>query len=424
MYLRRNLIVDGMPGRVYCVGRPYISSSRLPLRPIDIRDPDTARSLVRDLDIDEDQWLHIHEVDYSPGEHLSRPRLHDFVAAVIARGAIPIYPVTHLRFAGQSVRFVPLKNGRDSIYYVAPATALLVENPRIVHSFYRQPEAASAFVAKLNLSESQLRDIAASVVLPFPKRIVSREDLIRYLDEGEVVVVEVIPTPAIKEKAADFLPTTGPGFRPATLGPHDGASPNPPATGPTTGEQVASTALDVTPVVGSLKSAGQVITGTDLVTGEPVNRALEAAGIVAGIVPGGKAALKALSKAAAWGRYQARGGKLSKEQWDKKYDTLMANKAKGADAENKFKSDFGGTKPVEPVKTPYTNRYVDNMKDGVAREVKSGDVKLTDDIKVQIKKDAYLQRFEDTPVEWHFYGNPDKAVIQELNKAGIKSIQH
>ncbi|MEE9354892.1 MAG: pre-toxin TG domain-containing protein [Methylococcaceae bacterium] len=54
----------------------------------------------------------------------------------------------------------------------------------------------------------------------------------------------------------------------------------------------ASLGLDVLPVVGSFKSLGQLITGTDLVTGEPVNRWMEAVGIIAGIFPGGKGALK------------------------------------------------------------------------------------------------------------------------------------
>lgn len=94
-------------------------------------------------------------------------------------------------------------------------------------------------------------------------------------------------------------PATGPGIRSPTLGPHDGAalSTPPTSTGPTTGEQAASIALDVTPVVGPLKSSGQVISGTDLVTGERVHRGMEMVGVIAGIVPGGKAALKVVSKA-------------------------------------------------------------------------------------------------------------------------------
>ncbi len=48
--------------------------------------------------------------------------------------------------------------------------------------------------------------------------------------------------------------------------------------------QAASFALDVIPVVGTIKSGVQLITGKDLVTGEPINRYLE----VVGLVPAGK----------------------------------------------------------------------------------------------------------------------------------------
>ena len=58
------------------------------------------------------------------------------------------------------------------------------------------------------------------------------------------------------------------------------------------GHEAASLGLDLLPVVGSLKSVGQLYIGKDLVTGEPVNRWLEAGGILLGAVPGGKALVK------------------------------------------------------------------------------------------------------------------------------------
>ena len=57
---------------------------------------------------------------------------------------------------------------------------------------------------------------------------------------------------------------------------------------PTLGEQATSVSLDLTPVVGSLKSVAQLFTGTDLVTGEKVSRPIEAVGILAGLFPAGK----------------------------------------------------------------------------------------------------------------------------------------
>jgi hypothetical protein len=58
-----------------------------------------------------------------------------------------------------------------------------------------------------------------------------------------------------------------------------------------------SMALDFVPVVGSIKSAVEVVAGYDIIAGEDVNRGIAAAGLVAGLVPGGKAALKVGSKA-------------------------------------------------------------------------------------------------------------------------------
>jgi hypothetical protein len=61
-----------------------------------------------------------------------------------------------------------------------------------------------------------------------------------------------------------------------------GASPVDTTPGVT--ERIGTTTLDVLPVVGGLKSAGQVITGTDLVTGERVNRWEEAGGVLLGVL--------------------------------------------------------------------------------------------------------------------------------------------
>ncbi|MGQ5525605.1 pre-toxin TG domain-containing protein [Chitinimonas sp. PSY-7] len=64
------------------------------------------------------------------------------------------------------------------------------------------------------------------------------------------------------------------------------------STKPSVGGEVASVGLDLLPVVGPGKSILQVFTGKDLVTGEPVNRWVESAGIALGMVPGGKVLLK------------------------------------------------------------------------------------------------------------------------------------
>ena len=64
---------------------------------------------------------------------------------------------------------------------------------------------------------------------------------------------------------------------------HDGAE-----GGPSLGDEALSLAMDFTPVVGIIKSAVEVVSGKDLVTGEEISR-LSAA---LGIIPGGKALSK------------------------------------------------------------------------------------------------------------------------------------
>ena len=81
-----------------------------------------------------------------------------------------------------------------------------------------------------------------------------------------------------------------------------GAPRGEPAQTPTKKETLAvvSTVLDVALVTGSVKSALQVLLGFDPLTGESVHRGVELVGILAGLIPGGKAIIKA--------------GKLSKKQ--------------------------------------------------------------------------------------------------------------
>ncbi len=54
------------------------------------------------------------------------------------------------------------------------------------------------------------------------------------------------------------------------------------------GAEASSLVLDFVPLVGSAKSVAQVIAGEDIVTGNPVDRRWEAAGILIGLIPFGK----------------------------------------------------------------------------------------------------------------------------------------
>ena len=60
---------------------------------------------------------------------------------------------------------------------------------------------------------------------------------------------------------------------------------------------MGSIGVRLIPFAGSIQSAVEVVTGYDYIAGEPVNRGLAALGLLAGIVPGGKADVKGGAKA-------------------------------------------------------------------------------------------------------------------------------
>ena len=70
-------------------------------------------------------------------------------------------------------------------------------------------------------------------------------------------------------------------------------------------------------------------------------------------------------------------------------------------------SQLGGVKPNSPVDTPFGFRYFDRLVDDAIHESKVGYTPLTDSIRQQVFKDAYLLNSgEVSSVTWHFYQSP------------------
>ena len=76
-----------------------------------------------------------------------------------------------------------------------------------------------------------------------------------------------------------------------------------------TREELVSLGVGSVPLVGTAQSVVEVIPGRDYITDERVDRRVAAVGIVAGVIPGGKGALKAGTKAI--GKFGPRGGLLN-----------------------------------------------------------------------------------------------------------------
>jgi hypothetical protein len=129
-------------------------------------------------------------------------------------------------------------------------------------------------------------------------------------------------------------------------------------------------------------------------------------------------------RAAAFKKYLARGGKKSKAAYEKLYDTLTRNRLVGHLAEEQFKLFMKGTPKSYWVRVAGKNvlRKVDNVLGNVAREIKSGPLKLTPFIEKQILKDIELIRTKGLKVEWHLLAGGDSKAIAALKKAGIDVI--
>lgn len=118
-------------------------------------------------------------------------------------------------------------------------------------------------------------------------------------------------------------------------------------------------------------------------------------------------------------------GKLSKEKWEEKYKTLFKNREKGAITESKFEELMGSDATHLEIQTGNGKRYVDNVLDGVGKEIKSGRVSWSA-YKEQVMKDIEIldrKLGRIGTIEWHCFDGVDEAFIKnvslELKKANI-----
>lgn len=95
------------------------------------------------------------------------------------------------------------------------------------------------------------------------------------------------------------------------------------------------------------------------------------------------------------------------------------NFKKGKIFEDIFKRYNGGAKPDFSIKTAFTHRFSDNIKGIVARELKSGYVKMNKGFQKQVKKDINILANKISSqvekVEWH--------IIEGIDEACVKYIQ-
>jgi len=125
----------------------------------------------------------------------------------------------------------------------------------------------------------------------------------------------------------------------------------------------------------------------------------------------------------AFGRYK---GKLSKEKWEEKYKTLFKNREKGAITENKFEELMGSDATHLEIQTGNGKRYVDNVLDGVGKEIKSGNVSWNA-YKDQVLKDIEIvkaQAKKIKKIEWHCFDEVDNTFIKNVKNEVKKTNLH
>ncbi|QAR30363.1 hypothetical protein EQP59_02830 [Ornithobacterium rhinotracheale] len=116
-----------------------------------------------------------------------------------------------------------------------------------------------------------------------------------------------------------------------------------------------------------------------------------------------------------WKKYK---GKLSREKWEKRYKTLYKNREKGKISESKFKDLMGADATQLEIQVGNSKRYVDNVLNGTAREIKSGKVtwsayknQVMKDIEIVSQKLGGIDK-----IEWHCFGEVDFNFLHNLKK--------
>jgi hypothetical protein len=116
-------------------------------------------------------------------------------------------------------------------------------------------------------------------------------------------------------------------------------------------------------------------------------------------------------------KYQAKGGLADLASYTSKHKVITQNRMTGKIAEDVFKTFESGIKPRKAIQTSDGARYVDNLLDGTAREIKSGKITLNgSDFQRQIKKDIEIikqQLSSDVyKIEWHALDGIDDNALQ------------
>jgi hypothetical protein len=107
--------------------------------------------------------------------------------------------------------------------------------------------------------------------------------------------------------------------------------------------------------------------------------------------------------------------KISEEAYLRLRKMQYINFEKGKIAEQIFEKLYGGIKQTESIVTAYTKRFIDNVANNTAKEIKSGFIKNTKAFQKQVKKDIDIlaRKLDDDikEVEWHIMEGIDEKAL-------------
>jgi hypothetical protein len=130
-------------------------------------------------------------------------------------------------------------------------------------------------------------------------------------------------------------------------------------------------------------------------------------------------------------KYQARGGLSDLASYTAKHKVITQNRMIGKISEDVFKSFESGIKPRRAIQTSDgARRYVDNLLNGTAREIKSGRITLNGadfqrQVKIDIEIIAQSRSSDVSKIEWHALDGIDdnalKFIRDEMTKQGVSA---
>ena len=221
MHLHQRIIED-IFGHRYRLHLPDDGPVLVPIKPREFRDPYFAWQFVCDLRVSSEQWRHmVQRLGASVSQYAGNDGdIRKTVSALLLQGRVKLYPVEHMTPFADTTPPLSIKSGKGEKYQIIPASVLLVNPYHEVMQFHERQD-AEHFLKSINLGAEHQAAISG---LSGDRNAKGNDALIEALLTGKLAIVKArYDTSGAQSETSVHEPAnTGPGNRPATLGPHAG----------------------------------------------------------------------------------------------------------------------------------------------------------------------------------------------------------